>query len=773
MIRTIFISIIFSLITKFSIGATFTVINTNESGAGSLRAAVLACLADPSGAPHIIQFQIPISDSGYNPETGVWIIVFTDELPVLTSGYITIDGTTQTAFAGNTNPNGPEIMLNGNKRTIEYCFSIQNASNILIKGLIINEFLYGIQIYGENAKHNKVVGCYLGTNHDGTKLMGNVNAIEIISKANNNQVGDIGIHNRNLISGNEYAGIRMSDSEHNLIINNWVGVDITGNKALRNYDGITMEGHAAYNQVGGSSPDSANVTSGNVAYGIDIFGVGCKGNIVRGNFIGTNATGTHAIPNTYGLLCDDRSHHNVIGGYLPGQGNLISGNTAFGAYFYNNGTSYMYLIGNKIGTDITGTYAIPNETGVHIDGASYANLVDKNLISGNLANGITLFGIYSDYNIIINNKIGTDISGNLPLGNGLHGILITQNSANNIIGGSVTNSNIIAHNGRNGIKIESFLAKNNLISCNSIYKNAFMGIEIFPVDGPNPNDPGDTDDGPNGMLNYPVIEGITHNQDSTVLWGSLDVQNPLSTKIEVYVADINDNYLAEGKQYLGFTYPNSQGNWSFSYYNQSTNKFYTTLAIDATQNTSEFSMEYPEQITYYTLTHSVVGSNGSLVAWSDGNVLNNPDSVVALSNIYFTAFPVDSTFIVKEWKINGQIISGNKTNHYMITAINENTDVTVEFEFNTSVMDNIANENLTDIYPNPISKGEILRIENIDKYKHLRIFDVSGKIIYGSEINAHNMHSFSIVAPQKSGIYFIELVGLTGIRNVKKLVVCE
>jgi len=585
------------LVVKISLATTYTVVNTNDEGTGSLRAAVTSCLANPLAAPHLINFNIPTTDPGYNSTTGVWTIVFLEDgLPAFTSGNITIDGASQTTFAGNTNPLGPEVCLNGNINTVEFCISIQNTSNIVIKDLIINEFLYGIQVYGENAKFNKFTGNYLGCNHDGTQRKGNYNAIEIISGANNNQVGGRALSERNLVSGNEYAGIRISDAHHNLVINNWVGIDRTGSIELHNYDGITVEGAAAFNQIGGDSACERNVTAGNVAYGVDIFGVGCEGNLIQGNFIGTDATGSYAIPNTYGLLFDDRSHNNFVGGYNPGEGNLISGNTAFGAYFYNNGTNTNSLIGNLIGTNISGTAAIPNETGVHIDGCTYANFVDSNLISGNRANGITLFATYSDYNTIIRNKIGTDITGTLPLGNGIQGILITQGSANNTIGGSPANANIIAYNGRNGVSIESENCDHNLLSCNSIYNNGYFGIELYGDYGFNENDLGDSDAGPNDLLNGPVILNITYSGSQATIFGYIDVANPTTTKIEIYRALHNDIYCSSGKDYLGSTYCNAQGQWSFTFTFASSADYYTALSIDATNNTSEFSKEFPLQI---------------------------------------------------------------------------------------------------------------------------------------------------------------------------------
>lgn len=574
--------------------AVFTVTNTLEIGAGSLRSAITAAQSDVAGLPHTIAFAIPLSDSGYNPQTGVWTIVFSDEgLPALTTGYICIDGTTQTTFAGNNNPYGPEICLNGNQNTVECCLSIQNSEYNTIKGLIINEFLYGIQIYGAASQYNTVASCYIGCNHNGTERKGNYNGIEIISGAAYNLIGGTLTGQGNLLSGNEYAGLRISDSHYNKVCGNYVGVNRDGSEALHNFDGITIEGASVGNQIGGRESGERNITSGNVAYGIDIFGVGCTYNIILGNFIGTDVTGSFAIPNTYGLLFDDRSHNNIVGGYLSGEGNLISGNTAFGAYFYNNGTNSNYLIGNKIGTDISGIMAIPNETGVHIDGATYANVVDSNLISGNLANGITLFATYTDDNIIIRNKIGTDISGWQPLGNGMNGILITQGSAHNTIGGDSMYANIIACNGHHGVKIESEGSDHNRVSSNRFFDNGGLSIELYPDDGLNVNDIGDTDTGPNQLLNSPVIDTAYHIGATVMIVGSVDVETVAYTRIEVYKAVGNAAGHAEGYLHLGSCYANGNGQWQLAL-SDTLSTAWVAIAIDSTSNTSEFSPVFPE-----------------------------------------------------------------------------------------------------------------------------------------------------------------------------------
>jgi hypothetical protein len=85
------------------------VTNTNDSGSGSLRQAMLdANTLCPRRTPCGIAFRIP-APAGPG---GKHVIQPRTPLPVLT-GQVTLDGTTQTTLVGDTNPTGPEIEING------------------------------------------------------------------------------------------------------------------------------------------------------------------------------------------------------------------------------------------------------------------------------------------------------------------------------------------------------------------------------------------------------------------------------------------------------------------------------------------------------------------------------------------------------------------------------------------------------------------------------------------------------------------------------------
>jgi hypothetical protein len=77
---------------------TFTVITTDDAGAGSLRAA-LTSAQSCAGGPHTIAFNIPTGSL----TNGVAVITPASALPVISCAGTLIDGTTQTANQGNTN----------------------------------------------------------------------------------------------------------------------------------------------------------------------------------------------------------------------------------------------------------------------------------------------------------------------------------------------------------------------------------------------------------------------------------------------------------------------------------------------------------------------------------------------------------------------------------------------------------------------------------------------------------------------------------------------
>lgn len=565
----------------------FTVTNTNDDGSGSLRVAMNSANATPG--THTIAFNIPTGDPNYNAAQGTWTIRPTTNLPYITRAGITFDGRSQTINQGDLNPNGPEIVLDGSQ-VRDFCFFVFNAGSITIQGFVIRDFLYGIQITGATSTNCVIKGNYIGVNYNATDTAGNYIGIEILGSAGYTTIGGPALEDRNIISGNSHIGLRLLSSSHNTLQNNYIGTDRTGTFALPNYDGLSLEATTQYNLIGGYNASERNLISGNVAYGLPLIGIDTKLNTIVGNYIGTNAAGNAAIPNTYGILFDDGSNNNWVGGYQAGAGNLISGNSGYGVFIYNNYTRDNPVVGNLIGTDYTGTAAVPNANGIVIDGIALHHRIDSNVISGNAQVGVDIHIAGTSEFVLTRNKIGTDITGTLPLGNTLDGVRLAQGVFDNIIG-KPDSGNIIAYNGANGITVMTSADIRNTFSANAIYSNGGLGIDLY-LSGVTPNDAGDGDTGPNMLMNFPVITLATYDDISGLvsISGTLDALNPASCRVEVFAADDDGSGYGEGKQYLGFCAPDASGNWNLVVPGPFCNNSVTATATDADGNTSEFAL---------------------------------------------------------------------------------------------------------------------------------------------------------------------------------------
>ena len=185
-------------------------------------------------------------------------------------------------------------------------------------------------------------------------------------------------------------------------------------------------------------------------------------------------------------------------------GNLVSGNGGDGINV--SGSSNTLIAGNLIGTDITGTQALPNNFGINANNLSGTITIGtpvpaaRNLISGNNQGLFLNNGVHSA--TIQNNYFGTDITGTLPLPNNLAILLNTADTTDVVIGGTGPGEgNLIAFNAGPGSPhgIWSF-GQRVTVRGNTIFDNAGLGFDNDPQ-GVNPNDPGDGDGGANGGQN--------------------------------------------------------------------------------------------------------------------------------------------------------------------------------------------------------------------------------------------------------------------------------
>ena len=494
--------------------STFTVTSTADTvaddGVTTLREAIADANAHPNDtAPDEIHFDIPTTDPGFvdvdssltggDTAADAFVIRLLSALPALTdpSGTI-IDARTQTGFTGDTNPFGPEIILDGSQAGSVSIngFTIDHSNNNAILGFNIQAFSdSGVKILSGN--NNWIAGNYLGTNATGRSAVANHDGIQLRDGAAHNLIGTNGdglsdALERNIISGNSGSGIWAAGVFANQISGNYIGTDATGSFALGNHDrGVGIVSGSTGNVLGTNGDgvgDEAegNLISGNVAAGgggVTLFGATTT--VIAGNLIGTDHTGTHAIPNQEaGIEIGGGAHDNRIG--TDGNGtsdalerNIISGNGLSGIVVAGNGNT---ISGNFIGVNSAGTAELANGTddaastsqfggdGVHIHDGAQGNIIgtngdgvgdaaERNVISGNRTAGIEIGE--ADSNTIAGNYIGTNAEGTAAIGNSLAGGVW-------IYGGS--QSNVIGTNG-DGSGDE---AEGNLISGNTGFAGVFV-----------------------------------------------------------------------------------------------------------------------------------------------------------------------------------------------------------------------------------------------------------------------------------------------------------
>lgn len=517
--------------------ATFTVVNTNDSGAGSLRQAITDANATAS-PPHTIAFAI----SG----SGVHTIAPTAALPQLNVP-VNIDGSTQPGYAVGS----PVIELSGASAGPGVTAFYINGASSIVRALIINGWGGGgIIVNGNNCFFE---GNFIGTNAAGTAgILNGASGITLLSGGNT--IGGLSAAARNVISYNA-TGIQIFQAlaTGNTVLGNYIGTNATGTAAIPNFsNGVVIAGGATANTIGGTTASARNVISGNTSHGIFI---SSNQNVVRGNYIGTDATGAVALGNgANGVMISGGNNNQVIDDVISGQ---ITQPMA-GVFITGAGTGNV-LYGNFVGTNAAGTAAIANWWGVNVEGAS-SNTVggpsaSRNVISGNFNTGVRISG--SNTCVVQGNLIGTNAAGNAAIGNGNQGVRLENSSGNTVGGATASLGNVIAGN---YLGMLLYAASNNTIRNNTIgsdaahtiamtnsdggvhvysgtgnaildntilARTAALAIDLnaagfYPPDGVTANDACDPDTGPNNLQNYPVLASATSAGGTIAIVGTLN-----------------------------------------------------------------------------------------------------------------------------------------------------------------------------------------------------------------------------------------------------------
>ena len=446
----------------------------------------------------------------------------------------------------------------------------------------------GISISGLSSVDNRVAGNRIGTNAAGTAALGNHIGIQI-NDAPSNLIGFAPASSSaivgNVISGNTTFGIEIvnNDAHDNVVQGNLIGTNAAGAEAIGNgFDGVFLSADARNNTIGGTLAAARNLISGNVGDGVLIGGAPgqtASNNQIVGNFIGTNLTGTAALANgARGIHIDQHSTGNTIGGDSGGARNIISGNNLDGVIIALATAANNVVMGNYIGTDVTGTIAVANErNGVFVlnapdnrVGAAGTSSFAGNLISGNLLAGVRIQGPDARRNIVEGNAIGTQQDETLRLANGAAGVHIF-NAADNRVGTATTLTpidpnfpgNVISGNSGDGVKIEGATASGNFVGANLIGtthtglgSRGNIGSGIYILNAPNnrigaskSGDPELSGNTVSANLNGIRIDGVTAT--GNVLGGNFigtDFRGDLDDFLDnsvfgIWIDDAADNFV--------------------------------------------------------------------------------------------------------------------------------------------------------------------------------------------------------------------------------------
>jgi hypothetical protein len=410
-------------------------------------------------------------------------------------------------------------------------------------------------------------------------------------------------------------------------------------------------------------------------HGIRIQGTpgGTYNNVVVCCFVGTDPSGTiirmngwngtrfwggiyiEVAPDTLGFAFDNHIDNN-----------LSSGNYAEGIGISScppGDVSANFVIGNYIGTDISGTVDLGNiHDGVYIGEGAHDNMLDTNLIAGNDFEGVCIVGYWpsgwnSYRNIVFHNVIGLDIN-LVPLMNTMDGVSIGQYGnlyQGGFASGNIVDTNIIACNGANGVtvwehQITPTNCDSNLITRNSFYTNGGLGIDLND-DGVTLNDATDPDTGPNEEVNFPdnLLARYFVASGQTIVDGTIDIDtDPTQAVVEVFRAQVDPSGYGEGRYYLGMATPDATGYWSLITTSLNLNDVVTATTTDMNLNTSEFCQNA-------TVVLGIEENNGLHHPVSYRLTQNSPNPFVEVTAIEFS-IPKCAHVIVEIFDVSGQCV---------------------------------------------------------------------------------------------------------------------
>jgi hypothetical protein len=283
--------------------------------------------AAPAGSPNQT-----ITIDGTNLQQGPGIVL----------SYTIQGGSIKTTTSGSTiealtiqNFQGDGITVYSNNNTIGAVGGVGNGQGVTLKANYIGIRISDLNANDGQGSSNTVVGDTITGSRNvnantgfGVRIEGGAQANVIGATAATDPKTKVITEPANVISGNGFANVVLTDSGTNLnkVIGNFIGLDKDGKTKLQNgTQGVVIVAGASSNTIGGPAPGAMNVISGNPQGGIvvEAYIIGpnpnppaTTNNTIAGNIIGAAKDGSDPNPSvangTGGIIFD----HAATGNYV-------------------------------------------------------------------------------------------------------------------------------------------------------------------------------------------------------------------------------------------------------------------------------------------------------------------------------------------------------------------------------------------------------------------------------------------------------------------------
>jgi hypothetical protein len=398
------------------------VTNTNDSGPGSLRQAILDSNAAGAGvAPNTILFNIPGTPGALQ------VIHLRGSLTVLATAYI--NATSQPGFGGTpiVAIDGSQVIMVGPAHSAVGLIAEPTATGSLIEGLLVENFDgTGIDL----ASSGNSVGADAFQNNSFAGVAITFDAGNSLTGGFGNQIGDLDFSQGSILT-NQFTGNGVGVSIAGAGAKNNV---VAGDTFTNNTEGVLLAAGANANVIGTYARQAETLFLNYVspsAAGIVLTDAGTSGNTVVGCNIGVNINSYPFIGAGFGdgVLIQSGASNNTIGGASSAE-NFVSSNRT-GILIAGATTTGNVVMNNIIGTNSAGTVNLGNTCGVTITQGAAGNSVGPSNVFGGDYIGVLLNGATGD--LIDGNQFG--IGGAFPVSN-YYGVIIEHGSTNNTVGGT-------------------------------------------------------------------------------------------------------------------------------------------------------------------------------------------------------------------------------------------------------------------------------------------------------------------------------------------------